>query len=549
MLSTADVPISATGVIHGEILTRPWVVNMILDLTGYAVSEDLSKLRIVEPSAGTGAFVSVILDRLLESAHEHEVKVTVSTVGQAIRAFDIQEDNCQALRQLVVDKLSGASVSHATAKRLAELWVVHDDYLVPDDQNTLRDVDIVVGNPPYIRMEDIPSSQASRYREAFRTMTGRADIYVAFFEAGLRSLRPNGHLSFICADRWMRNDYGKGLRGFITTGGYSIDAVITAHEADVFERQVDAYPAIVVLRQGPQGSVSIADTTVDFNEHEAPQLVNAVGDHAHKTTSTFSVGVVDSWLSRGTDPWPHGSPSTLERLAALVTLPTIEDTGAKIGIGIATGADAVYVTHPKRTLPEVEEERLLPLAHADDIRKGVWNWTGRYLVSPWEPDGLIDLEFFPKTKQYFESHEVVRARNVAYRNPTSWWRTIDRVAFRLLNRPLILLQDMSLEVTPVVAPAGFYPHHNLYWIDVQDSGWDPEVLAGILLADQIRDQVAARCVLMRGKTLRLQAQYLRQIRIPALHNVSKTAAANFKSAYLTRNREKATKALEPLLPK
>ena len=108
---------------------------------------------------------------------------------------------------------------------------------------------------------------------------------------------------------------------------------------------------------------------------------------------------------------------------------------------------------------------------------------------------------------------------------------------------------MSLEVTPVVAPPGFYPHHNLYWIDVQDSGWDPEVLAGLLLADQIRDQVAARCVLMRGKTLRLQAQYLRQIRIPARASVSKTAAASFKSAYRTKNRVKASTTLETLLPK
>ena len=522
---------------------------MILDLTGYTVSEDLSRLRIVEPAAGTGAFVSVILDRLLGSAKTHGIEISLSTLSSALRAFDIQGENCQVLHQLVVDKLRRAGVSLAIARRLADLWIVHDDYLVPDQRNALKDVDIVVGNPPYIRMEDIPASQASQYREAFRTMTGRADIYVAFFEAGLRSLRPDGKLSFICADRWMRNDYGKGLRGFITADEYSIDAIVTAHEADVFERQVDAYPAIVVLRHGPQGSVSIADTTAEFGEREAAELVGAVLAHDHKIAPTFTAGAVDTWISSGTDPWPHGSPATLERLAALSSLPTIEDTGAKIGIGIATGADAVYVTNPKKPLPDVEDERLLPLAHADDIRKGAWNWTGRYLVSPWEPGGLINLDSFPRLKRYFESHEVVRSRNVAHRNPKSWWRTIDRVAFRLLDRPLILLQDMSLEVTPVVAPPGFYPHHNLYWIDVQDSGWDPVVLAGLLLADQIRDQVAARCVLMRGKTLRLQAQYLRQIRIPARASVSKTAAASFKSAYRTKNRVKASTTLETLLPK
>ena len=539
---------SATGVIHGEILTRPWVVSLILDLTGYTANKDLAHSRIVEPAAGTGAFVAIIIDRLLESANRQGIDVTVSSVGRAIRAFDIQEENCRVLRQLVTDKLLSAGAPPRVARSLADLWVVHDDYLLPKPEHALEHIDVVVGNPPYIRMEDIPTTQAQQYRQAYPTMTGRADIYIAFFEAGLRSLRPEGKLAFICADRWMRNDYGKGIRRFITTQGFSIDAIITAHEADVFERQVDAYPAIVVLRHGAQAGVSIADTTAELTSRQAPALAKAVLTHKHLAAPTFTVGVVDHWAATGTEPWPHGSPLTIERLSSLDALPTIEETGARIGIGIATGADGVYVTNPKRPLPEIEQGRLLPLSHADDIRKGVWNWTGRYLVNPWEPEGLINLDEFPRMKDYLLSHDVVRSRNVAHRNPSSWWRTIDRVAYRLLDRPLILLQDMSQEVTPVIAPPGFYPHHNLYWIDVQNSGWDPEVLAGILLADQIREQIAARCVLMRGKTLRLQAQYLRQIHLPAPTQVSKSAAAGFRSAYKTRDRRKATNTLAGLLP-
>ncbi|MGH4015414.1 MAG: Eco57I restriction-modification methylase domain-containing protein [Pseudonocardiaceae bacterium] len=52
----------------------------------------------------------------------------------------------------------------------------------------------------------------SAYRSACPTMGGRADIYVGFYEVGLRSLRPGGRLGFICADRWMRNQYGHRLR-------------------------------------------------------------------------------------------------------------------------------------------------------------------------------------------------------------------------------------------------------------------------------------------------------------------------------------------------
>ena len=47
----------------------------------------------------------------------------------------------------------------------------------------------MIGNPPYIRLEDIPPETASLYRDAYPTMRGRADIYVAFFEAALRQLK------------------------------------------------------------------------------------------------------------------------------------------------------------------------------------------------------------------------------------------------------------------------------------------------------------------------------------------------------------------------
>ncbi len=72
--------------------------------------------------------------------------------------------------------------------------------------------DIVVGNPPYIRSEYIGNSTEAAYRLRWPTMRGRADIFVGFYEKGLASLKPGGKLGYICADRWMRNAYGAGLR-------------------------------------------------------------------------------------------------------------------------------------------------------------------------------------------------------------------------------------------------------------------------------------------------------------------------------------------------
>lgn len=548
MPTRAYVPTSTTGVVHGEVLTRSWVAEMILDLAGYTSDRDLTRFRIVEPAAGTGAFVAAIMNRLVTSARTHNKPMTLKVVGEALRVFDIQTENIEALRKLVIGALTDAGVGAKTATELSEVWVRHDDYLLPASENRCSEVDVVVGNPPYIRLEDIPANKATKYRNAYPTMTGRADIYIAFFEAGLRSLKPGGRLAFICADRWMRNDYGRGLRQLVTTDGFAMDAIITAHEADMFETDVDAYPAITIIRRGKQGKVALADTTAAFTAKQAPALVKATTKRQHKETKAYTVGAVEGWHPPGKLGWPHGSPATIERLAALDSYPTIEDTGARIGIGIATGADAVYVTHPNRLPPDVEDDRLLKLSHADDIRSGQWKWTGRQLVNPWTVNGLVSPDKYPKLAEYLLGHPVVKQRNVAKKNPNSWWRTIDRVAYPLLDRPLILLQDMSQQVTPVISPIGFYPHHNLYWIDVQGSGWKPDVLAGLLLAEQIRAQIVARCVLMRGRTLRLQAQYLRQIRVPAPNDVSAEDAKEFRVAYLNCDRERATRVLATLLP-
>ena len=86
------------------------------------------------------------------------------------------------------------------------------------------EADFVIGNPPYVRLEDIPEETALLYRDATATMRGRADLYVAFFEAALRQLKEDGVCAFICADRWMRNQYGAELRELITSA-FAVDVV------------------------------------------------------------------------------------------------------------------------------------------------------------------------------------------------------------------------------------------------------------------------------------------------------------------------------------
>ena len=243
---------------HGEVFTRRWVVDLILDLAGYRADDDLGASVIVEPACGTGAFLVPIAERLAESCNQHGR--SLADLGQAIRAFDVLDRNFDAARNSVAARLVKLGQPADIAESLSSPWISQGDFLLgPVCDPPLR-ADFVVGNPPYVRLEDVPSEVNAAYRSECSTMRGRADIYVGFFEKGLSMLRPEGRLAFICADRWMHNQYGERLRAMVSSE-FAVDTVVAMHDVDAFEDAVSAYPAITVLRNGHQGPAHVVAAT------------------------------------------------------------------------------------------------------------------------------------------------------------------------------------------------------------------------------------------------------------------------------------------------
>jgi len=141
-----------------------------------------------------------------------------------------------------------------------------------------------------------------------------------------------------------------------------------------------------------------------------------------------------------------------------------------------------------------------------DIASGRFTWSGHYLVNPWDETGLVELAAYPKLKAYFEKNsEDLRRRNIASRQPRTWFRTIDRVNPNLTTKPKLLLQDMRMKINPVLDNSASYPHHNLYF--VVSEGWDIKVLGGILMSDVVNAIIEAYAVRMRGGTLPRVSQF------------------------------------------
>jgi adenine-specific DNA-methyltransferase len=519
---------------HGEVFTRRWVVDLILDLAGYTADRDLARLVAVEPSCGAGAFLVPMVERLVDSCRRHGRNLT--EIGSALRAFDLLSANAELAQKAVRATLTAAGLDDEHAADVARRAVRCGDFLLSDVD--VDQVDFVLGNPPYIRLEALPPALSSAYRRACPTMRGRADIFIGFIERGLRMLRPDGVLGFIVADRWMHNQYGHELRQLIARH-FSMDAVVAMHDVDAFEEQVSAYPAITIIRRADQGSAIVATTSRGFDEQQAGRLLKwAESGQRQLEHRTVQAARVPTWFDSQMS-WPAGSPHTLALVADLERrMPPLEDesTGTRVGIGVASGADSVFLTTDAEA---VEPSRLLPLLMTRDTVDGQADWSGTYLVNPWHDGRLVELGEFPRFAEYLATNSaVIRARHVAQKSPSRWYRTIDRVEPGLLERHKLVIPDLKAYLQPVLDRGQTYPHHGLYVI-TSDS-WDLEVLGGLLLSDIAELFVATYCVKMRGGCYRFQAQYLRRIRVPAISSVSKRDAAALRRAFERRDREAAS---------
>lgn len=215
---------------------------------------------------------------------------------------------------------------------------------------------------------------------------------------------------------------------------------------------------------------------------------------------------------------------------------SIEAQGYKIGIGVATGADNIFISTKLKGI--VEDELLVPAINARDLKGDRIQWGGRYLLNPYCKNGsLINLNDFPKAKRYLETHKArLASRHKALRNPEAWYGTIDKVNSLLQSQPKILIPDISGNDYLFVDKGEYYPQHNIYYIT---GGKDNELqlLAAILMSDFVRTQLNNVSNKMNGGYARWQSQHLRKLRIPTITNISSTLAEKILECYHTRNIE------------
>lgn len=167
-----------------------------------------------------------------------------------------------ALRGEIADLLKRDGWDSTTAKKLAE-WDPYDQNASASFFDTewmfgvLKGFDVVIGNPPYVRVHKQNAEQKQLLRQLYLSPIGDFDIYIVFMEMSLRILKPNGFLSFITPDKFLIRDYGEGIRKIILRNRI-VELYDISRADDAFGAAV--YPLISLV----QKTTAIAQTRIRF---------------------------------------------------------------------------------------------------------------------------------------------------------------------------------------------------------------------------------------------------------------------------------------------
>ena len=520
----------------GAVFTRPEVVAfMMREAMCAGHFRNWKTLRVLEPSCGDGAFVLPIVDALLAESPDWND----NNLCDFLSAFDISAKSISLVKSAVKLKLEAAGCPEAVVCKLLKSWFFCEDFLLHDFTEKF---DVIIGNPPYIRFDNLALDKQSAYKARYSTFSERCDIYVPFFERSLSLLSKRGVLAFICSNRFVRSSYGRRLRQLISDSSH-VALYLNMEHTQPFETEVSAYPAIFVIdRRLGKETYSGDVTTLERDGLEAFRTGTS-----HSRLSRF-----EKWYS-GDEAWITTDASERIRLKSIAgVFPTIEESGegTQVGIGVASGADDIYVDPQQNA--EIEDSCLLPLVASEDIRDGSIEWNCRYMLNPYDQNDdrrMLDLAMFPKAGAYLNSHaEKLKSRYCARKHPDAWYRTLDRIKYSTLRASKILLPDIQRGGNVALDEHGeYYPHHNVYWITSRS--WDMKALCVLMRSSFVTDQVRRVSVQMRGGSIRYQAQNLRNVHIPAWCSLDEGDVEQLARLYAEKDISKVDACVDGIITK
>jgi hypothetical protein len=503
-----------------------------------AYRDRLKTLRIVDPACGSGVFLIMAFDFL---------KAELGRVNDKIADLQGQGQHIQDLidpdSEILTNNLFGVDVNSESIEiAKLSLWIktarrgkVLDslsgnlrvgDSLIEDSnfayldhaftwETAFPDVfaeggfDVVLGNPPYVRMEHLKALKPY-LEKRYEVVSDRADLYCYFFERGLRLLKPGGRLGFISSNTFFKTGSGKPLRGYLLREA-TIEGVVDFGDLQIFEG-VTTYPAILTMKRRAAPKA-----------HELRfWKVDALPENNFQATWNKAAGPYPQ-AALGAGPWELENPALRALRDKIRTgRKTLKDVYGSPLYGIKTGLNAAFVidnaTKDRLCAQDPKSADLLkPFLKGKDLKR----WRA-------EPRGLW-LIYIPKNRIEIDDYPAIRDWLLPFKN---------KLEARATKQEWFELQQAQEAYAPhFAAPKISYPHFN----DTRNFLFEPlgafsndksylipsddRALLGLLNSRVLWFMLSSMSPPVRGGFHELRVQYVKKLPIPAWNDTARAELA------------------------
>jgi hypothetical protein len=395
--------------------------------------------------------------------------------------------------------------------------------------STLKEIDsgfdIVIGNPPYVRQEQITHLKPA-FEALYRSFDGRADLFVYFYEAAVLLLKRGGVLTYISSNKWMRAKYGCALREFLAEECLP-RILIDFGELPVFSSAT--FPMIFLgVRGAPSTCIFVQVPSLDEPYPNVNQVVSKYG-------ISLKTGQILA------DIWSFAGGSESQVLDQIAKAPN-RIPAAQIMAGIKTGLNDAFWLDLASQQSLLKMDRsvtgfIKPLLVGDDIRRFRTKPVSRWII--YTPIGT-DVKKLGPLKEHlaqWKNRLEQRALNQA-------WYELQQAQLRYckqFERPKIVYPDIAMESRFTFDSEGRYLDMTAFAIASAD-----KALLGVLNSQAVWFFLKRTAAVLgdadkRGR-LRLKRQYVERIPIPNISSAQKSQIISLVDLLIFLNQHFSTLA-------
>ncbi|WP_334208108.1 class I SAM-dependent DNA methyltransferase [Campylobacter jejuni] len=279
-----------------------------------------------------------------------------------------------------------------------------------DDDGNFKGFDLIIGNPPYIRQEELKELKPHLAKN-YKVYKGTSDIYTYFYELGFNVLKENGILSFITSNKYTRAGYGEALREFLLKN------------VKVLE-----YTDLNGIKVFDSATVDTSILCFEKSKSKDNKFKYLALSNEILKTCAYDIGLYKDFaefsqnsLSKESFTFSDENTSALKAKIERIGTPLKEWQGLNIYRGILTGYnEAFIITTEKRNeilancKDEAEKERTAKLIRkmlrGRDIKRYSYEWAGLWVINTHngyknqngEKVEAINIDHYPSLKKHFD---------------------------------------------------------------------------------------------------------------------------------------------------